>query len=81
MALLTQALVWLHREECGESAVLATPLPLHAAQLTGVHPTWLGDYNLSCIPTMPLQCALLLHGQSTRLTWMVVLSGCDNQPN
>jgi len=81
VASLTQALVWLHGEECGESMVLATPLPPHAEQLlAGVHPSWPGDYNPSCAPTMPLQRALRLYSQRTILTWTVVLSGYENQP-
>lgn len=74
VASLTQALVWLRGEECGESTVLATSPPPHAEQLlTGVHPTWLGDYNPSCLPTTPLQCAVLHYSLSTSSTWMVAL--------
>lgn len=66
VASLTQALVWLRGEECGESTVLATPPPPQAEQLlAGVHPTWLGDYNQSCLPTMPRQCAALHYSLST----------------
>lgn len=74
VASLTQALVWLRGEECGERTVLATPPPPHAEQLlAGVHPTWLGDYNPSCLPTTPLQRAALHYSLSTSSTWMVPL--------
>lgn len=74
VASLTQALVWLGGEECGESTALATPPPPQAEQLlAGVHPTWLGDYNQSCLPTMPLQRAALLYSLSSSSTWVVPL--------
>lgn len=73
VASLTQALVWLRGQECGESTALATPPPPHAEQLARVRPTWLGHYNPSFLPTTPLQRAGLHCSLSTSSTWMVPL--------
>jgi len=50
VALLTQALVWLHGEECRESTVVAIPQPPYTKQ-ESVPLGQETDYNLSRAPS------------------------------